>query len=71
MITLFVDYNRIGHAERFSLNLTGPERDRVAAGDTVRLVGDGVEPATGRVESVDAGGRAEVTILTRAAQPAR
>lgn len=71
MITLFVDYSRVGRAERFTLNLTGPERARVAAGDTVRLVGDGVEPATARVESVDARGRAEVTVLTRAAQPAR
>jgi hypothetical protein len=68
MLTLFVDYNRVGHAHRFSLNLTGPERAQVAPGDVVRLTGDGVPPATARVDEIDEAGRARLAVLERTAQ---
>ncbi|QBI18872.1 hypothetical protein ER308_04475 [Egibacter rhizosphaerae] len=62
MATVFVDYSRVGHAEQFSVNLTGPELAQVREGDMIGLRGDDVAAATARVTSID-GARARVVVL--------
>lgn len=53
MRTVFVDYNRVGHAEAFTVSLLRRERDGLTEGEIVEVHGDDVEPRRARVERID------------------
>lgn len=52
MRTLFVDYNRVGHAEVFTVPLLRGEREGLTEGQIVEVGGGDVEPRQARVERV-------------------
>jgi hypothetical protein len=63
---IFVDYNRIGYAKRFRTPVFKDERDGLAPGVAVTVIGDDVDPQEGRVLSVSEDGReAEIEIVHR------
>ncbi|MGH9039940.1 MAG: hypothetical protein ACRDZ3_06895 [Acidimicrobiia bacterium] len=65
MREVFVDYNHIGHACRFRTRLFKSEREGLAAGDVVLVIGDSVEARQARVLELSEDGReAELEFLT-------
>ena len=64
MREVFVDYNQIGHADRFRTRLFRSERERLRVGDIVLVVGDAVEPRHTKVmDLAEAGREAELEFL--------
>lgn len=57
MRQVFVDYNHIGHACGFRTRLLRSEREGLAVGEVVLVVGDAVEPRPARVVELSDDGR--------------
>ena len=67
MREIFVDFNHVGHACRFRTRLFRSEREGLAVGEVVLVVGDSVEPRRAEVlELADDGREAELAFLDEA-----
>lgn len=52
MKRLLIDYSLIGHGRKFSLRLLSEEREGLAVGSRVEVVGDSIPPRMAEVTAV-------------------